>query len=240
MFYYGNLSQRAFINTVVLRFVVFPAVTVLCLLAASVSAQQSNSPVIVQPGAPGQSTQRLSSDTRIDLPKHTAKDVEFMQGMIMHHAQAVEMVALIKDRTQNRSIRLIGERIGISQADEIEFMKRWLTGRGESDEMPGPGPAGHHSHGSHSSHGQSSDHSMPGMLSAAQMEALRKAKGAEFDHLFLTGMIMHHEGALVMVKELFDSPGAGQDAELFKFATDVDNDQRAEIKTMQTLLDEKP
>jgi uncharacterized protein (DUF305 family) len=80
---------------------------------------------------------------------------------------------------------------------------------------------------------------MPGMLSPEQMEALRKAKGAEFDHLFLTGMIQHHNGALTMVKDLFDTAGAGQDAELFDFATDADNTQRAEIKIMQTMLEKK-
>ena len=81
---------------------------------------------------------------------------------------------------------------------------------------------------------------MPGMLTAKQMDALRKAKGNEFDHLFLTGMIQHHGGALIMVKDLFDSAGAGQDAELFNFVTDVDSGQRAEIRIMQTMLGEKP
>ena len=81
---------------------------------------------------------------------------------------------------------------------------------------------------------------MPGMLTAKQMDALRQAKGKEFDHLFLTGMIQHHNGALIMVKDLFDTPGAGQDAELFNFTTDVDSGQRAEIRIMQTMLGEKP
>ena len=80
---------------------------------------------------------------------------------------------------------------------------------------------------------------MPGMLTPEQMDALRKAKGAEFDHLFLTGMIQHHNGALIMVKDLFNTAGAGQDAEIFDFATDADNTQRAEIKIMQTMLREK-
>src|SRR5262249_21188913 len=80
---------------------------------------------------------------------------------------------------------------------------------------------------------------MPGMLTPEQMEALRKAKDAEFDHLFLTGMIQHHDGALIMVKDLFDTAGAGQDAEVFNFATDADNAQRAEIRLMQTMLEKK-
>lgn len=160
-----------------------------------------------------------------------------MQGMIMHHAQAVEMTDMIESRTQNRDIRLIGERISKSQTDEMKFMEQWLELRGEPVSAPMSGKSGSHSHGGHSS-----DHSMlmPGMLTPKQMEALKSAKGAEFDRLFLTGMIQHHEGALVMVKDLFEVAGAGQDAELFSFAADVDSGQRAEIKSMQNLLAKKP
>jgi uncharacterized protein (DUF305 family) len=155
-----------------------------------------------------------------------------MQGMIMHHAQAVEMTALIESHTENKDLRLLGARISQSQSDEIKFMKRWLEARGEpasppKHEMPGHDMSGHHM-------------LMPGMLTPQQMDALGKAKGAEFDHLFLTGMIQHHKGALIMVKDLFDTAGAGQDAELFNFATDVDSGQRAEIRSMQALLGEKP
>ena len=159
-----------------------------------------------------------------------------MQGMIMHHAQAVEMTALIEERTQNKQLRLLGERISKSQSDEIAFMKRWLEQRGEpiTHSMPSADSSGHHGHGA------SREMLMPGMLSKEQMEALRKAKGKEFDRLFLTGMIQHHNGALVMVDELFKTAGAGQDAVLFNFATDVDSGQRAEIRSMQTLLGEKP
>jgi uncharacterized protein (DUF305 family) len=152
--------------------------------------------------------------------------------MIMHHAQAVEMTALIASHTKNKELSQLGARIGRSQADEIKFMERWLTARGEpiSPAMP-------------EMHGMDmSSHSMlmPGMLTKKQMDALRKAKGEEFDHLFLTGMIQHHNGALIMVKDLFDTAGAGQDAELFNFATDVDSGQRAEIRIMQTMLGTKP
>jgi uncharacterized protein (DUF305 family) len=159
-----------------------------------------------------------------------------MQGMIMHHAQAVEMTALIESHTENKDIRSLGARISHTQADEIEFMKRWLEARGEpispKHEMPGMDMPGHD---------MSSHHMlMPGMLTPKQMDALRKAKGAEFDRLFLKGMIQHHDGALIMVKDLFDTAGAGQDAELFNFATDVDSGQRAEIRIMQTMLGEKP
>ncbi|MEP6787672.1 MAG: DUF305 domain-containing protein, partial [Acidobacteriota bacterium] len=190
-----------------------------------------------QPGAPGQPSRILSSSTRSTLPARSPKDVEFMQGMIMHHAQAVEMTALMESRTQNKELRLLGARISHSQSDEINFMKRWLEARGESTamkmsgmEMPGMDMPGM----------DMSSHSklMPGMLTKKQMAALRKANGADFDHLFLTGMIQHHTGALVMVKELFDTAGAGQDAELFNFTTDVDSGQRAEIKIMQAMLGE--
>jgi len=158
-----------------------------------------------------------------------------MQGMIMHHAQAVEMTALIESHTQNKELRTLGARISRSQSDEIEFMKRWLTLRGESTEMSMPGI-------DMSSHSMNSMHTMlmPGMLTEKQMAALRKAKGKEFDQLFLTGMIQHHNGALTMVKDLFDTAGAGQDAELFNFVTDVDSGQRAEIKIMQTMLGQTP
>ena len=160
-----------------------------------------------------------------------------MQGMVMHHAQAVEMTALIESRTENRELRLLGARISQSQSDEMKFMKRWLEARGEPvsptmPEMQGMDMPGHDMSGHHML--------MPGMLTPKQMDALRKAKGVKFDQLFLNGMIQHHTGALIMVKDLFDTAGAGQDAELFNFATDVDSGQRAEIKIMQTLLGEKP
>ena len=157
-----------------------------------------------------------------------------MQGMIIHHAQAVEMVDLIESRTENKAIRLLGSRIRNSQADEMKFMKRWLDVRGMPTEMPAAS-GGHNQHG-----GQSKPHLMLGMLSPEQMEALRNAEGAEFERLFLKGMIQHHEGAIAMVGELFATSGAGQDAELFNFATDVDSGQRAEINSMKTLLGEKP
>lgn len=202
-----------------------------CLLSLPVSAQQAEptTPVVVQPGAPGQPTRTLPSSTRPTLPPSTPADVQFMQAMIMHHAQAVEMTALIKSHTENKELRSLGARISRSQSDEMKFMKRWLAARGE--------PEMHQMHGMNmSSHSMM----MPGMLSAKQMAALKGAKGKEFDELFLKGMIQHHNGALTMVKDLFDTAGAGQDAELFNFVTDVDSGQRAEIKIMQTMLGEKP
>jgi uncharacterized protein (DUF305 family) len=186
-------------------------------------------PVIVQPGAPGQPTKVLPATTRAVLPPISIEDIEFMQGMIMHHAQAVEMTALIEARTENKELRLLGARISQSQSDEMNFMKRWLENRGEPiEKVMEMGDMSVMDHGSHNM--------MPGMLSRKQMAELRRAKGAEFDRLFLEGMIQHHKGALVMVKEMFDTAGSGQDAELFNFATDVDSGQRAEIKIMQTML----
>jgi uncharacterized protein (DUF305 family) len=155
-----------------------------------------------------------------------------MQGMIMHHSQAVEMTALISSRTQNREVRALGARISLSQTDEIKFMKRWLVARGAPVSMAMPGMPEMDMSGKPMP-------SMPGMLTPEQMNELQQAKGAEFDHLFLTGMIQHHKGALVMVKQLFDTPGAGEDADLFDFATDADNTQRAEINIMEDMLKEK-
>jgi len=196
-------------------------------------AQQTDraTPVVVQPGAPGKPSKTLPPSTRATLPPRSRADVEFMQGMIMHHAQAVEMTALIASHTENKELRSLGARISSSQSDEIKLMQRWLAARGEriSVDMPGMDMSRHSSH----------QQLMPGMLTPEQMEALRKAKDAEFDHLFLTGMIQHHDGALTMVKDLFDTAGAGQDADVFNFATDADNTQRAEIKIMQSMLDKK-
>ena len=196
-------------------------------------AQQTEpaTPVVVQPGAPGKPSKTLPPSTRATLPPRSQADVEFMQGMIMHHAQAVEMTALIASHTENKELRSLGARISSSQSDEIKLMQRWLAARGEriSVDMPGMDMSRHSSH----------QQLMPGMLTPEQMEALRKAKNAEFDHLFLTGMIQHHDGALTMVKDLFDTAGAGQDADVFNFATDADNTQRAEIKIMQSMLDKK-
>lgn len=195
-------------------------------------------PVIVQPGAPGQPTQTLPPGTKGVLPAISAKDVEFMQGMIMHHAQAVEMTALINARTTNKELRLLGARISLSQSDEMNFMRRWLTLRGESLTLPASAKTDK-ADANHSS-GEHSQHQMPGMLTKKQMDALAKAKGAEFDRLFLLGMIQHHDGALIMVKDLFDTAGAGQDAEIFNFATEVENGQRVEIRIMRNLLSGLP
>jgi uncharacterized protein (DUF305 family) len=208
-------------------------------------------PVVVQPGAPGKPSRTLPPSTKAMLPPRSQADVEFMQGMIVHHAQAVEMTALIASHTENKELRSLGARISRSQADETKFMHRWLAARGEPISMAASFMAGSSGASSSTATGampgmdmSGMSHGtlglMPGMLAPEQMEALRKAKGAEFDWLFLTGMIQHHNGALTMVKDLFDTAGAGQDAELFNFATDVDTGQRVEIRIMQGMLEKKP
>jgi uncharacterized protein (DUF305 family) len=205
------------------------------LFASPAGAQQTDrtTPVVVQPGAPGKLSTTLPPSTRATLPPRSQADVEFMQGMIVHHAQAVEMTALIASHTENKDLRSLGAKISSSQSDEIRFMQRWLAARGESVSAAMPGMPGMQMPGQAMA-------LMPGMLTPEQMEALRKAKGDEFNRLFLTGMIQHHNGALIMVKDLFNTAGAGQDADIFNFATDADNTQRAEIRIMQSMLEKKP
>src|SRR5262245_3020027 len=163
------------------------------------SAHADSKPVIVQPGAPGQASRLIGAAQASDLSRvqHTAADIKFMQGMIGHHAQAVEMTALIPARTTREDMKMLGLRISLSQEDEMKMMRHWLETRG----APLPSAHAHHMPGG----------MMPGMLSPQEMERLTAAKGPEFDTLFLEGMIKHHEGALTMVKELFSTAGAGQE-----------------------------
>jgi len=209
-------------------------------MAAAALAQTSqpaaDSAPIVQPGAPGKPGKSLNEATV--WPPHRPPfkaDVEFMQGMIMHHSQAVEMVALLRTRGKSPVLKSFGEKISVSQTDEIGFMKRWLESRGKPATMEMD-----HSHmTADEMKNMNMDMLMPGMLTPEQMTALEKARGAQFDHLFLTGMIQHHGGALTMVDDLFSTPGAGQDPVLFDFATDITNTQSAEIKIMQGMLDKE-
>jgi uncharacterized protein (DUF305 family) len=182
-------------------------------------------PQIVQPGAPGEASRVITVDEATDLSQvqHTPADVRFIQGMIGHHAQALEMTALVAARTNNEDIRKLAQRIELSQADEITMMQDWLRNRG----APLPDVHAHHRPGATL---------MPGMLTPEKMRRLAAAKGAEFDRLFLEYMIEHHDGALVMVDQLFSTPGAGQESEVFAFASDVDADQRMEIARMGAML----
>jgi len=175
-------------------------------------------------------------------PGPAAADVRFMRGMMAHHAQALAMTALVPTRSTRADVRLLAERIEVSQRDEIAIMRSWLADRGVA--VPagaGSAHAGHHAreHGAagHDAHADGAGHAMmPGMLTDAELARLAQARGAEFDRLFLTFMIRHHEGALVMVADFFATPGAGQEPQLFGFASDVDADQRAEIRRMRALL----
>ena len=217
----------------------------LSLLSVAASGQESSAPgtvPIVQPGAPGAGSKILSpAAVAITMRMPSEADTSFMQGMIHHHSQAVEMTALMSTRTHNKALLKLGERISISQTDEMQFMKQWLQERGK------PVPAGHDmAHRNHqgmamnmSSMNMDSMPMMPGMLTPQQMKALAQASGSKFDRLFLTGMIQHHTGALIMVQDLFATAGAGQDNQLFDFATDVDNTQTAEINIMKGMLKEK-
>jgi len=181
---------------------------------------------IVQPGAPGESSRVITASAAADLShvSYTPADVRFMQGMIAHHAQAVDMVDLIEARTARDEIRMLGRRIAASQVDEITMMQDWLKSRSQ------PAPETH----THEGHVTAL---MPGMLTGEEMARLAASRGADFDRLFLEGMIKHHGGALTMVEQLFSTPGAGQEVEVFTFASDVDADQRIEIDRMAAMLD---
>src|SRR5215208_955631 len=194
-----------------------------CRTAASASAP----PPIVQPGAPGEASQVISAAQASDLSQvqYTGADIKFMQGMIGHHAQAVEMVALVPQRSASDAVRKLAQRIDVSQQDEMKMMREWLLARRQQI----PDPRAHHMMGTTL---------MPGMLTAEEMSRLAAAKGAEFDRLFLEGMIKHHSGAITMVHDLFATEGAGQTPEVFSYASDVDADQRMEIDRMDSMLRE--
>ncbi|REJ86054.1 MAG: DUF305 domain-containing protein [Acidobacteria bacterium] len=211
-------------------------------LAGSLAQVQGDDPPpIVQPGAPGEPSRIITPETASDLASilYTAADVAFMQGMIAHHAQALEMTELIDERTQNPEMRALGQRIELSQEDEISMMQDWLRERGEQapDPLSADEASGHAGHGGrHDGHGDDGEHLMPGMLTAAEMAQLAAAQGPDFDRLFLELMIAHHRGALVMVDDLLEQPGAAQESTVFAFTSDVVADQSAEIDRMGSML----
>lgn len=197
------------------------------LAAACGSRPPEPAPVPARPATGGGPAAATISAEAARRP-YVAEDVRFMQHMIAHHAQALVMAALVPERTRSEAMRLLAERIEVSQRDEIALMQQWLRDRGEPVPEVGADGAVHGA-----VHGEAT---MPGMLSAEELARLEQARGEEFDRLFLELMIRHHEGALVMVGELFAAPGAGQDPEVFRLAMDVDADQRAEIRRMQAIL----
>jgi uncharacterized protein (DUF305 family) len=205
------------------------AVLLSALIGASCqTGVEGSRPPIVQPGAPGQSSRLVTAGTAADLShvQATAADVRFMQGMIHHHAQALDMTDLLATNTDSEDMKRLSLRISLSQADEIKLMRRWLEVRGQE----APNEHAHHLPGAPM---------MPGMLTPEEMNRLAALKGPDFDRLFLEGMIKHHAGALTMVQELFATPGAGQDSEIFAFASDVEADQRMEIDRMGGMLVER-
>jgi len=165
-----------------------------------------------------------------------AADVRFMQGMIGHHAQAIVMAGLVASRTEREDMKTLAERIEVAQRDEIATMSQWLAAHGQTVPKPDAHAMAGHSMPDMPGMAHDSVPMMPGMATPAQMDSLRAASGAAFDRLFLTYMIRHHEGALKMVADLFASRGAGQDSDVFRLASDVDVDQRAEIARMRQLL----
>ena len=203
----------------------FPIITTVGALAVIAAAgcaaatQQSTSP---SPAAPATADRARSA--------YTAYDVHFMTGMIHHHAQAVVIASWAPTHGASQSVRAMCERIVVGQRDEIVLMERWLRERHE----PVPDTGGGASHPMM----PGMDHStmMPGMLSAEQMAQLDRARGPEFDRLFLTFMIQHHQGAITMVDQLFGSAGGGEDEPVFRIASDVYADQTTEIDRMQKML----
>jgi uncharacterized protein (DUF305 family) len=249
------------------------AILLLAACGASSAPMRDGAPAAVFPGASGEraaagpavgtAAGEASTGAAVATPvgagvRHSPADVRFMQHMIVHHGQALEMTALVPDRASRDVIRMLARRIALAQEDEIRQMQRWLSTRGE------PLFDGHGQHGSdHDAHRSAVSRpadpahgapaapaapgriapdsgyaTMPGMLTPAQLDELARARGAAFERLFLEYMIAHHEGALLMVAELFRSPGAAQESETFELATHIESDQRIEIARMRRMLHE--
>ncbi|MFN2421197.1 MAG: DUF305 domain-containing protein [Gemmatimonadota bacterium] len=195
-----------------------------CATAAQGSGSGGARPATADRTTPSPTAQASADSGR---PRYTAADVSFLSDMIPHHAQAVLMAGWAPTHNASQSVRTLSERIVVGQQDEIAFAQRWLRERGEA--VPEIDPEYAH-HGT----------LMPGMLNAEELAQLDAAKGVEFDRLFLTFMIRHHEGAIAMVEELFRAPGAAQEEEIFRFASDVNSDQLAEIDRMTQMLEQLP
>ena len=195
-------------------------------LTACTTGNDSPAPTgpVVQLGAPGEQNRTLSPEeaAEIEQPEHTDADIAFMQMMIEHHDQAVTMTEWVEERTTDRDLRLLAERMRISQEDEIDFMVGWLQERG----TPLQGDHADHSAGM-----------MPGMLTEEQLDELEAATGEDFERLFLQYMIQHHTGALEMVADL-RAAGGGMEISVSRFANDVEGDQGIEISRMQQMLAE--
>jgi uncharacterized protein (DUF305 family) len=182
-------------------------------------------PRVVQLGGPGETGRELSEEELAELedPTYTAADVAFVQNMIPHHEQALEMIALIGERSRSPDLPKLAGRMEVSQTDEIKLFEEWLTARDEEV------PDGQHHHGAHH------ERLMPGMLTDAEMDQLASARGPTFDRLFLQYMIRHHEGAVLMVENLLAS-GGGQEPSIFQLAQHIASDQQVEIARMKRMV----
>jgi uncharacterized protein (DUF305 family) len=201
----------------------------LCVAVASACATAAAPPVAA--AAPGAAVAAAASAATVaadTTPRFSSADVAFTRQMIAHHAQALRMTALVPQHSARADVRLLAERIEASQVTEITQMRQWLRTRG----LDTTAVAAHQ----HTHAGGADDHGgMPGMLTETELDGLAAASGAGFDRLFLEYMIRHHEGAVTMVAELFFTNGAGQDPEIFRLASDIDADQRAEISRMRAM-----
>ena len=219
------------------------------LLGAALLAASVASPLAAQTLAPVHTDSAAIAEARADSVRrpYTTADVAFVSGMIHHHAQAILMAAWAPTHGASADVRTLCARIINAQRDEIHRMQQWLADRRQP--LPWPqltrdtaGGAAHHMPemrdmpGMHDSHGTAGDSLMPGMLSSAQLDSLDRARGADFDRLFLRYMMQHHRGAVSMVKQLFSTYGAGQDETIFKMATDINVDQTTEIARMQRMF----
>lgn len=194
------------------------------LLILAAGAGCSSATMKSNPPAPAASAMRPPAAVN-------AADAHFMAGMIPHHAQAILIAGWAESHGASPEIRRLSERIVVAQRDEIDIMQYWLRVNGQKV------PAADATHMRMEMDGHEHDMLMPGMLNEAELAELDRARGAEFDRLFLRAMIRHHEGAISMVEELFGSHGAGQDETVFRFASDVYADQTTEIEHMQKMLD---
>jgi uncharacterized protein (DUF305 family) len=202
-------------------------------LSACGSAVQQSARADMKSGAQASAPQSPAEQAKADRGQmaYTAADVHFMQGMIHHHGQAIVMADWAQTHGARGDVKILAQRIDVAQRDEIAFMQRWLRERNQTV----PDPLEHYAMG-HDMPGMADSELMPGMLTARQMAQLDSARGPDFDRLFLTGMIQHHQGAITMVTQLFASPGAGQELYVFRFASDVNADQQTEIDRMRKML----
>lgn len=212
---------------------------------ASAGPKVANDPRF-QPGDAGAVARARADSLRYP---YTKADIDFMTGMIHHHAQAIYISRWAPSHGAGAAVQRLTARIINAQTDEITLMQTWLKDRGQpvpvvdttgKVTMPAGAAGGHDAH-AHMGHDMSAmgGMMMPGMLSDDQLKQLDAARGDDFDRLFLTFMILHHRGAVTMVKQLFTSDGAGQDETVFKFANDVEVDQSTEIKRMFTMMLER-